>query len=375
MRIVIFSGFDPKLNPYILLFKQSLERHNVLVELRKHFGLKWVFENIGRCDCVHLHWVYYRLRVFDKNYENKKKAAFCKKRGIKLFCDLIGLINFTIACVLARLTGIIFVVTIHDLEHFSRYFYGSTFRGRLFDRVAHFFVFLMCHSLHVHNAYAIRSIEKKYKIKDKFTLIPHGNYIDYYPNEVTKSEARQRLNLPENTFTYLFLGLLKPYKGIEDLFDAFGHLQEDDSFLMVAGRVFARGNYERKLVELSRKNTRIRLVCQFIPDDFVQLYMKACDVFVLPYKHITTSGAALLALSFGRPIIAPNITCFPEVITSDTGILYDPYQPNTLASALLKAKQRTWSESQIIDYAHRFDWSELARQFIDLYSRNKKATT
>jgi len=112
------------------------------------------------------------------------------------------------------------------------------------------------------------------------------------------------------------------------------------------------------------------LVPEFIVDEAIQLYMNACDVFVLPYKDITTSGAAALALSFGRPIIAPAITSFPEVITSEVGILYDTSQPNGLVSALREARTRSWSESKIFDYAHQFDWDKLGPQFAALYTKH-----
>ena len=44
----------------------------------------------------------------------------------------------------------------------------------------------------------------------------------------------------------------------------------------------------------------------FVPDGEVQHYLLAADAVVLPFKEILTSGSAMLALSFGRPVVAPH---------------------------------------------------------------------
>ncbi len=76
-------------------------------------------------------------------------------------------------------------------------------------------------------------------------------------------------------------------------------------------------------------------------------------------------------MSFGRPIIAPSIASFPEVITADSGILYDTSQPNALISAMQAAITWPCAESKILNYAHKYDWSKLESQLVDLYRREK----
>jgi glycosyltransferase involved in cell wall biosynthesis len=95
--------------------------------------------------------------------------------------------------------------------------------------------------------------------------------------------------------------------------------------------------------------------------------MNACDICVFPYREITTSSAALLALSFGRPLIVPAIGSFPELVTSETGILFDPSRPDALVSALEQAEQRSWCKTQILDFTQQFSWDKLGPQLIALY--------
>ena len=366
MRVAIFSAFDTVLNPYILLFKETLERQGLEVYMEREFNLKWLLSKGKSCDCIHLHWIKHSYNPSRKNIRSYFFKRLIENRFVRALLDVICLINLSLALLLAKLTGKTIVFTVHDLFKFGK----QSLRGRMQVWIARYVVFLLSDSVHVHNHHSRKLIRAIYKRKNGISVIPHGNYIGRYPNQVSKTEARLRLGLPGDAFVYLFLGLLRPYKGLEDLFEAFETVEWPGARLLVAGRVFGVDSYESRLLDLTRSNSKIMLVPEFIADEAIQLYMNACDVFVLPYKDITTSGAAALALSFGRPIIAPAITSFPEVITSEVGILYDTSQPNGLVSALRDAKTRSWSESKIFDYAHQFDWDKLGPQFAALYTKH-----
>ena len=150
---------------------------------------------------------------------------------------------------------------------------------------------------------------------------------------------------------------------------AFRKFEQPQARLIIAGKIFDLRNYEKKLKALSDFDLRIKLVAEFIPDDDIQIYLNACDYFVLPYKDITTSGAALLALSFGRPIIAPSIASFPEVVNSVTGILYNPLRKNALNFVMRIAVNKKFSETAIFSYADKFNWDKLSAELVTLYKR------
>lgn len=369
MRVTVFAGFDTRLNPYILLFKEALEHQGIAVELERDFSLKWLLTKGKSSDCIHLHWINWAFKVAEKETRYHFLKRLIDNRFTKAMLRVLGLIHFSIALLFAKMKGKIIVCTVHDLDHFVDYFGKRSWRGIMLNRMAHYMAFLLSNHIHVHNHYSRQLIESRYKKRQGIAVIPHGNYIGYYPNLVSRAEARRQLDLPKKAFIYLFLGLLRPHKGLEDLFEAFERLEIPNTQLLVAGKIFGDISYHSKLTELSKNNSKIKLVPEFIPDESIQLYMNACDVCVLPYKHITTSGAAALAFSFGRPVVAPAITSFPEVITSETGILYNISEPNGLTSALLQAKNRSWSEPEIFNYAQQFDWTKLGPQLITLYRR------
>jgi glycosyltransferase involved in cell wall biosynthesis len=369
MRVTIFTDFDTALNPYILLFKEALEHQALAVRFERYFNLIWLVSRGKSCNCIHLHWLNFAYSPPKKGNGSLFLKKLLKIRFFSAFLDFFCLIDFALTFLFAKLAGKIIVFTVHDLYEFGKKFS----RRKLQLEIARKIVFRFSNAIHVHNHFTRKLIEIRYKRKFGIGVVPHGNYIGYYPNQIPRAEARHQLGLPDDALIYLFMGLLRPYKGLEDLFDAFKKLDCPQARLLIAGRVFGVNNYASRLRNLSRVDSRIKLVPEFILDDAIQVYLNACDFFVLPYKDITTSGAAALAMSFGRPIIAPSIASFPEVITSDSGILYDTSQPNALTSALQAATTWSCSESKIFNYAHQFDWSKLGSQLINLYKKKTNA--
>ncbi|HMR62515.1 MAG TPA: glycosyltransferase [Anaerolineae bacterium] len=364
MRITLFARVDPNLNPYILLFKQTLERQGMQVQHERELGLRWLlFKNGLQSDVLHLHWI----EAAYKPVASKQHSFWIRKllnnRLSKSWRGLVRFLDFALALSLARLQHKQIVYTVHNLASHT---VDQTWFLNFLEHLANKLVFGLADRIHVHNQYTRHRVEQDHGRFAGVEIIPHGNYLGQYPNTVSQREARRHLNLPDDAFVYLFLGMLRPYKGLEKLIGAYQQLDVPDSRLLIVGQV-ERAAYQNKLISLVRDDFSIKLVPEFIADEELQFYLKACDVFVLPYQYLATSGAALLALSFGRPLIAPRIASFPELIGPDTGILYDPDQPEGLFQALNQASQESWSEQKIMDYAGRFDWDKLGLQLTNLY--------
>jgi glycosyltransferase involved in cell wall biosynthesis len=110
---------------------------------------------------------------------------------------------------------------------------------------------------------------------------------------------------------------------------------------------------------------------RFVPDDDIQHYMHATDVCVLPYRSGTTSGAAILAFSFARAVIAPDVWPFRGLLAGGGGLLYS-VQPGGLRQALEAAQTPGLARrcgEQALAIAHTLDWSALALQHFDMYRK------
>jgi glycosyltransferase involved in cell wall biosynthesis len=145
---------------------------------------------------------------------------------------------------------------------------------------------------------------------------------------LTCEEARQRLGLRKGERAILFFGNIAAYKGLEYLIAAFERIVADggDYRLIVAGRAKnASDPYVADIQErLNRKIVRERTVLrmEFIPDEEMELYLKAADVTVLPYTRIFQSGVLFLAYSFGLPVIASDVGSLREdVVEGETGFI------------------------------------------------------
>ena len=75
-------------------------------------------------------------------------------------------------------------------------------------------------------------------------------------------------------------------------------------------------------------------------------------------------GSAILALSFGRPVIAPNLGNLRDIIHARNGILYDPASPAGLLDAMGAVRNATFSEAEILAGARSMRWSEAADALI-----------
>ena len=176
---------------------------------------------------------------------------------------------------------------------------------------------------------------------DRVTVIPFG-INNAVPNTcVSPSEAKQRLGIQKGKKAILFFGRITPYKGLEYLINAFQELRarHDDYQLIVAGRPENDcQNYWNTIQEMVRDDVRKgRVVIRgdYIPDEETELYFKAADVLVLPYRHIYQSGVLFLGYSFGLPVLAANVGPLKdEIVEGKTGFVFRPEDPVNLAATI-----------------------------------------
>jgi D-inositol-3-phosphate glycosyltransferase len=173
------------------------------------------------------------------------------------------------------------------------------------------------------------------------TVIPFGINNAVPQTDLSSANAKQLLGLTNDEKAILFFGRIRPYKGLEYLLAAYQQLvsRSPEYRLIIAGE--PKKGSERYLDEIQQTIRRIdrdgRIVCKikFIPDEEMELYLKAADVLVLPYKEIFQSGVLFLAYSFGLPVVAANVGSFrEEIIDGRTGFLCDSCDAGGLANAI-----------------------------------------
>ena len=169
----------------------------------------------------------------------------------------------------------------------------------------------------------------------RIRVVPCPDLAPAYPDDVTDEAARRYFDLGAEHVVFAFLGAMRPYKGVDALASAFAELcpTRPEARLILAGRQ-AAGVEARYVVP----SPQVLLVPRHVEDATVQYVLRAADFVVLPYRRILTSGAAALALGFGRPLIVPDLPPLLEVVRPGReAIVYRADQPNGLRGALDQA--------------------------------------
>jgi len=166
----------------------------------------------------------------------------------------------------------------------------------------------------------------------------------------------------------LFFGLLRPYKGIDVLLEAFREIEGAE--LWVAGN--ARMDVEPLRRLAAEAPGRVRFLTRFVEDAEIPAIMRRADVVVLPYRDAEHSGVLYAALAFGKPLVLSAVGGFPEVAEQGAAWLVPPEDPKALAGALdelvrNEASRAALAAAAVETAAGAYSWDEAARRTLALY--------
>ena len=206
-------------------------------------------------------------------------------------------------------------------------------------------------------------------------VIPHGGVPQPLPSETDRLRARQRLGVEEGRPMLLLFGMLKPYKGLDDLLAAMPEIlsRYPRCLLVVAGEVLMSLSPFTELIERLGLRESVVLRPTFVPQDEVASYFIAADLVVVPYREIAASGVVVTAQGYGRAVVVTRVGGLPEFVEPDAcGLVVPPRDPKALAAAVCRALgdpeeltrmgQRAWTH-----IAQDHDWMDVARQTRALY--------
>lgn len=331
-KIAIFfdSGTE---NPYMTLLVRGLCKIGYEVSYSSACSPRWLLNNRKIIDVLHFHWVQYF-------YYNDNA-----------FLSTIWAIIFLIKLLIARIFGYKIVWTVHNImPHEKAPGYG--------DIIARYALVLLAHDIIVHCGAAGDLFKERFKRKSHIHVIAHGHYMGWYKEADSRNAARTFLNIPEEDFVYLYFGTIKAYKGLEKLINVFKKLAS--GHLIIAGKPHNR-NIETTLRQMAEDDSKISLHLHFVPDNQVYQFFSGVDAVVLPFTDVLSSGSAILALSFGKPVIAPALGCLPELITDQCGVLFDPYDPDGLQKSMMMIRFNCYNSDEIKLYMkNNFNWDDIA---------------
>lgn len=204
---------------------------------------------------------------------------------------------------------------------------------------------------------------------EKVVHLPHPAYLGVYPDDTSGADARRAYGLGADDIVFGLVGRLRPYKGFDDLLDAFESVvaappDARRRRLLIAGQP-ADDPAIDALLARARAHPDVVVDARPIPAEELSIPLRASDVIVLPYRSSLNSGALLLALSFGRPVIAAESPHVAETVGPDASITFEPDDRDALAAALRGADALLTSTARdaALATARRFDPDALSRRF------------
>ena len=202
---------------------------------------------------------------------------------------------------------------------------------------------------------------------------PHPLY-DNFGAPKRRETLLDKFQLAPDAKVLLFFGLIRDYKGLDLLIEAYADKRIDKNRikLIVAGEYYGRKSYYTGLIEKFGLESVIIQHDRFIPDDEVADYFSVCDLVVQPYKSATQSGITQIAYHFEKPMIVTSVGGLAAMCPDGkVGYVVDP-KPTAIADAILKFFELPDPNSMIkniVEEKKKYSWQILTSQITSLYDK------
>ena len=214
----------------------------------------------------------------------------------------------------------------------------------------------------VHNRVDQLEIVRRFGIRRSCVEVVVEPPFDHY--DLRSADARDSQQAPltrasDHRIEVLFFGTIRPYKGVEDLVDAFDLLCADpespDWHLTVVGETWEGWTKPAQRIARSPHRDQISFVNRYVTDEDVDQHFRQADLIVLPYRRSSTSGPLLVAMSYGLPVVVTSVGGLPEAVEGYRGaVQVEPGSVPLLAEGMKKAEQlvgihhdveRSWADA------------------------------
>ena len=339
MRVLAWPAYRNDSNPYTGLLYSSIAAQEVQVDEFRPWSLI-----TRRYDVWHVHW--------------PERGFTAPKLGAAIARSLLLFLLITIA----RWRNVSIVWTVHNLKPHEQVY---PWLERL----------VVSHFLRSLSGFIVLSPSSEMAVRKAHTelmrtpgvVIPHGHYMDSYPNQITSLEARRKLGLGHNEVVLLFLGQIRNYKNVPHLLETFRSLKLAHVRLIVAGESNDVALEEVIRIQVA-EDQRVLLWLRRVPDEEIQVFMNASDLVVLPYSDVLNSGSAILALSFDRPVLVPELGAMKDLQAAFGPDIVRTYSGELSPPALADALRRPEKPVQINEYVRqRLDWAAIAEATVVFY--------
>ncbi|MFI3306646.1 MAG: glycosyltransferase family 4 protein [Rikenellaceae bacterium] len=198
---------------------------------------------------------------------------------------------------------------------------------------------------------------------------PHPMF-ENFGAPIDREAAAEALGLDPTSRYALFFGLIRDYKGLDILLDAWAQCRAEQRRLIVAGEFYT--SREKYMEQMERLGIRDEVILHdhFIDDSDVANYFSLSDFIVLPYHTASQSGVTQIAYNFSLPIIVTRVGGLPEIVPHDcVGYVCDP-----TSEGVAEAIDNIWSgdnldrfRANMVEERRRFSWGAMCDRIVEVY--------
>lgn len=200
---------------------------------------------------------------------------------------------------------------------------------------------------------------------------PHPMF-ENFGERVERDEACKELELDPAVRYAMFFGLIRDYKGLDTLLEAWAKFRREGHKLLIAGEFYASRDKYISIIERLGLKDDIVMHDYFIPDDRVKYYFSAADCVVLPYKTATQSGVTQICYNFCTPVIVTDVGGLAEIIPNDrVGYVCAPS-----VEGVAEALSQIYDGDNLIRFADnmtherkRFSWGAMCDKIEEVYDK------
>ena len=200
---------------------------------------------------------------------------------------------------------------------------------------------------------------------------PHPMF-ENFGERVERTEACAQLGLDADKRYILFFGLIRDYKGLDMLLEAFEKVADERLRLLVAGEFY--NDKEQYRTVLERLGDRVVLHEGFVKDEDVKYYFSAVDALVLPYRTATQSGVTQVAYNFSVPMVVTRVGGLPEIVPDGrVGFVCEP-----TVESIAEAVMRLYDGDTLARFAKnfpaerkRFSWATMCDKLVEVYNQTR----
>jgi glycosyltransferase involved in cell wall biosynthesis len=222
--------------------------------------------------------------------------------------------SYLVLCLAARLAGIRVVIEFHEVQDTGEaaHRWAAAYVRRLIRPLLR-----RTDGVVVHSRFDLAALRQTYGLDGVPAEIAlHGPY-DHHESV----DPATRRPTAGAGCRLLFFGTIRPYKGLEDLVEAFEQLP-DGYHLTVVGETWEGWTLPASMIAESPVADRITLVNRYVADAEVDRFFAAADVVVLPYRRSSASGPLHIAMSHGLPVVVTSVGGLVEAAEEYSGTVF-----------------------------------------------------